>query len=48
MEDISMIEPRLVDDEMVLRAEALATAFHVLDETDAGEAKTKRRRGKGQ
>jgi type IV pilus assembly protein PilO len=49
MEDISMVEPRLVDDEMMLRAEALATAFHVVDEPgEGGEAKGRRRRGKGQ
>lgn len=50
MEDISMTEPRVVDEEMVLRAEALATAFHVVDSpTEGGDAKGKgRRRGKGQ
>jgi type IV pilus assembly protein PilO len=31
MEDISMTEPTLVDDEMTLKAEALATAFHVVE-----------------
>jgi type IV pilus assembly protein PilO len=50
MEDISMTDPRMVDQEMVLRAEALATAFHVIDSpNDVGDAKGKsRRRGKGQ
>jgi type IV pilus assembly protein PilO len=50
MEDISMTDPRVVDDEMVLRAEALATAFHVVDgPAEGGDAKGKgRRRGKGQ
>jgi type IV pilus assembly protein PilO len=42
MENISMTEPHVVDDELVLRAEALATAFHVTEEpapAAAGAAK---------
>lgn len=42
MENISMTEPKVVDDELVLRAEALATAFHVTEEpapATAGAAK---------
>jgi type IV pilus assembly protein PilO len=48
MENISMTEPKSVDDEIVLKAEALATAFHVIDNPDPG-ADTKgkgRKRGK--
>jgi type IV pilus assembly protein PilO len=49
MEDISMTDPRVVDDQMVLRTEALATAFHVIDRPDDADAKGKgKRRGKGQ
>jgi type IV pilus assembly protein PilO len=43
MENISMTEPRLVDDEVVLKTEALATAFHVVEENaDAADANGKR------
>jgi type IV pilus assembly protein PilO len=47
MEDIAMTDPRVVDDEVVLKAEVLATAFHVIDNPDgSGDAKSKgRRRG---
>src|SRR5262245_54414992 len=31
MENIAMTDPKKVDDEIVLKAEALATAFHVID-----------------
>jgi type IV pilus assembly protein PilO len=51
MEDISMTEPRLVDDEIVLRADVLATAFHVIESVDDGgdaNGKGRRRAGKGQ
>ena len=41
MENISMTDPRLVDDEVVLKTEALATAFHVIEE-DAADANGKR------
>ena len=34
MEDISMTDPTLVDDEVMLKTEALATAFHVIENTD--------------
>jgi type IV pilus assembly protein PilO len=47
MENISMTDPRKVDDEMVLKAEALATAFHVIDNGDDASSKAKpRKRGK--
>jgi type IV pilus assembly protein PilO len=47
MENISMTDPRKVDDEMVLKAEALATAFHVIDNGDDANSKAKtRKRGK--
>ena len=43
MENISMTDPRLVDDEVVLKTEALATAFHVVEENaDAADANGKR------
>lgn len=35
MENISMTEPRLVDDEVMLKTEALATAFHVVEDKPA-------------
>jgi type IV pilus assembly protein PilO len=38
MENISMTDPKVVDDEVVLKAEALATAFHVVDEAADGPA----------
>jgi type IV pilus assembly protein PilO len=45
MENISMTDPRSVDEEMVLKAEALATAFHVIDSPQAGaDAKGKSRK----
>jgi type IV pilus assembly protein PilO len=49
MENISMTDPKKVDDEMVLKAEALATAFHVIDAPDEGgeKGKNRRRAGKG-
>jgi type IV pilus assembly protein PilO len=46
MENISMTDPRKVDDEMVLKAEALATAFHVIDNGDDAKATKTRKRGK--
>jgi type IV pilus assembly protein PilO len=45
MENISMTDPRKVDDEMVMKAEALATAFHVIDSGDAADSGKGRRRG---
>lgn len=50
MENISMTDPKSVSDEVVLKAEALATAFHVIDNPEAGaDAKGKgRKRGKGE
>jgi type IV pilus assembly protein PilO len=45
MENIAMTDPKSVDDEMVLKAEALATAFHVIDNPEAGaDAKGKSRK----
>ena len=35
MENISMTDPKMVDDEMVLKTEALATAFHVVEDKPA-------------
>ena len=47
MEDISMTDPKKVDDEMVLRAEALATAFHVVEGSAQGDdAKGKSRKAR--
>ncbi|HEU4581497.1 MAG TPA: type 4a pilus biogenesis protein PilO [Polyangiaceae bacterium] len=40
MENISMTDPRLVDDEVVLKTEALATAFHVVEEKPAAAGKS--------
>jgi type IV pilus assembly protein PilO len=34
MEDISMTDPSMVDDEVMLKTEALATAFHVIEAGD--------------
>lgn len=51
MENISMTDPKKVDDEMVLKAEALATAFHVIDSPDEGGENGKSRKraaGNGQ
>lgn len=48
MENISMTDPKKVDDEMMLKAEALATAFHVIDNADEGaDAKGKGRKRAG-
>jgi type IV pilus assembly protein PilO len=48
MENISMTEPRKVDDEMVVKAEALATAFHVIDgASPTAEGGGRKRGGKG-
>ena len=38
MENIAMTDAKSVDDEIVLKAEALATAFHVIDNPEAGAA----------
>jgi type IV pilus assembly protein PilO len=46
MENISMTDPRKVDDEMVLKAEALATAFHVIDGDESAAKGKTRNRGK--
>jgi len=48
MENISMTDPRTVDDEVVLKAEALATAFHVIEGTPAeGDGKARKRGARG-
>jgi type IV pilus assembly protein PilO len=44
MENISMTEPKLVDDEVVLKTEALATAFHVVEEGSAPADPNSRKR----
>ena len=48
MENISMTDPKKVDDEMTLKAEALATAFHVIEGAEGeGTGKGRKRAGKG-
>src|SRR6185436_15718279 len=46
MENISMTDPKMVDDEMVLKTEALATAFHVVEDKPAADRKGSPRGGK--
>jgi type IV pilus assembly protein PilO len=50
MENISMTDPSRVDNEMVLKTEALATAFHVIEPAqaaaDAKNAKSAKAKGK--
>jgi type IV pilus assembly protein PilO len=46
MENISMTDPRLVDNEIVLKTEALATAFHVVEENAGADDKRPSRGGK--
>jgi type IV pilus assembly protein PilO len=46
MENISMTDPKIVDDEVVVKAEALATAFHVIDNTAPPEGGARSRKGK--
>jgi type IV pilus assembly protein PilO len=46
MENISMTDPKLVDNEVVLKTEALATAFHVIDENADADGKRPPRGGK--
>jgi len=48
MENISMTEPRTVDDEMVMKAEALATAFQAVDSGESGAKSGRKRGGKGE
>jgi type IV pilus assembly protein PilO len=45
MENISITDPRKVDDEMVLKTEALATAFHVVVAADGDDKGKGRKRG---
>jgi len=47
MENISMTDPKIVDNEVVLKTEALATAFHVVetDETADGPGRKRAPRG---
>jgi type IV pilus assembly protein PilO len=47
MENIAMTDPHLVDDEVVLKAEALATAFHGIDPDAEDQSKDKKRAGRG-
>jgi type IV pilus assembly protein PilO len=46
MENISMTDPRLIDNEVVLKTEALATAFHVVEDTEGADRKGSPRGGK--
>jgi type IV pilus assembly protein PilO len=46
MENISMTDPNLSGGEVMLKAEALATAFHALDESEDDDKK-RSSRGKG-
>ena len=47
MENISMTDPSRVDNEMVLKTEALATAFHVIEPAQApAESKAAKAKGK--
>lgn len=47
MENISMTDPRLVDNEVVLKTEALATAFHVVETDESAEATGRKRAARG-
>jgi type IV pilus assembly protein PilO len=47
MENISMTDPKLVDNEVVLKAEALATAFHVIEADDTADATGRKRAPRG-
>jgi type IV pilus assembly protein PilO len=47
MENISMTDPNLSGGEVMLKAEALATAFHVLDPVDGADDKKRSSSGKG-
>lgn len=40
MEDISMTDPSMVGDEVMLKTEALATAFHVIENNEGAAKKT--------
>src|SRR5688572_22323846 len=42
MEDISMTDPKMVDNEMMLKIEALATAFHMVEGGEKDDAKGKK------
>lgn len=46
MENIAMTDPKLVDNEVVLKTEALATAFHVVEENAGADGKRPPRGGK--
>jgi type IV pilus assembly protein PilO len=48
MENISMTDPSLSGGEVMLKAEALATAFHVLDPAEGADTDKRSSRGKGQ
>lgn len=47
MENISMTDPRIVDNEVVLKTEALATAFHVVDTDETADATGRKRAPRG-
>jgi len=46
MENISITDPKLVDSEVVLKTEALATAFHVVEENADADGKRPTRGGR--
>jgi type IV pilus assembly protein PilO len=46
MENIAMTDPRVVDNEVVLKSEALATAFHVVEENADAAGQSPKRGGK--
>jgi len=47
MENISMTDPRIVDNEVVLKTEALATAFHVVETEETADAPGRKRAPRG-
>ena len=47
MENISMTDPKIVDNEVVLKTEALATAFHVVETDEAADATGRKRAPRG-
>jgi type IV pilus assembly protein PilO len=48
MEDISITEPRVTGDDIVLQANALATAFHIVSDAPTGESARKSRKDRPQ
>jgi type IV pilus assembly protein PilO len=47
MENISMTDPKIVDNEVVLKTEALATAFHVVETDGTADATGRKRAPRG-